>query len=66
MTSQHQVAAIFDMDYTLLSDSSARMFFRYLHRTGRLYNYFGAAIWRSSWGLVFLTNSACSIQPGCL
>jgi HAD superfamily hydrolase (TIGR01490 family) len=40
MTSQHPVAAIFDMDYTLLSDSSGRLFFRYLHRTGRLHHFF--------------------------
>jgi HAD superfamily hydrolase (TIGR01490 family) len=40
MASQQQVAAIFDMDYTLLSDSSARMFFGYLYRTGQIYNYF--------------------------
>lgn len=40
MTAAHSIAAIFDMDYTLLTDSSARMFFGYLQRTGQLQNYF--------------------------
>ncbi len=35
----HHIAAIFDMDHTLLSDSSARVFFNYLRRTRRLRNY---------------------------
>jgi putative phosphoserine phosphatase / 1-acylglycerol-3-phosphate O-acyltransferase len=35
-----RVAAIFDMDYTLLKDSSGRTFIEYLYRTGQFYNYF--------------------------
>ena len=39
MSSDANIAAIFDMDHTLLSDSSARAFFRYLQRTGQLAHY---------------------------
>ncbi|RME63256.1 MAG: HAD family hydrolase [Caldilineae bacterium] len=34
------IAAIFDMDDTLLRGSSGRMLFEYLRQTGRLYDYF--------------------------
>jgi len=35
-----RIAAIFDMDYTLIRESSARTFFQYLYRTGEFYDYF--------------------------